>query len=56
MQIKLFCQQCMAHTSCQIKHEMAKLEKDILKIKNMLINQNDVNLLDDLSQKRLRAK
>lgn len=42
----------MAHTSCKIKHEMAKLYKDISKIQNMLIDQNDVNLQDDFCQKR----
>lgn len=42
----------MAHISCKIKHEMAKLEKDISKIQNKLIDQNDVNLQDDLGQKR----
>jgi len=51
-QIKLFCQQFMVHTSCKVKYEMAKLEKDISKIQNMLIDQNNVNLQDDLSQKR----
>ncbi len=51
-QIKIFCQQFLAYSSCNIKHEMTKLEKDISIIQNSLINQNDVNLQDDLSQKK----
>lgn len=51
-QIKLFCQQFVAHTSCKIKYEIKKLENDISKIQNMLIDQNVMNLREDLSQRR----
>ncbi len=50
-QIKIFCQ-FLTYSSCNIKHEMTKLEKDISIIQNSLINQNDVNLQDDASQKK----
>ncbi len=45
-QIKNFCQQFLAYSSCNIKHEMTKLEKDISIILQALVRSHYVSLQD----------